>query len=240
MRLRNWVRFPSLWIEDGGLKKLRWGGENGDGSANTAALMALMPLAHHADDQTGVIKLTYDELCAFTGLSRAKLSHGIKVLENLSIIESSEKRSTYRLCDYNPAGGWAKLPAKTLYASGRIGAFDEFKLRSAAELNALKLYFLFAARRNRETNMAHISLDKIEAYAGLERHRIKAALNILAINNLAHVERVPSTSNPMGVANAYRLVGLDSYNHMGTKGRGMDAAITAFNDADFDEVVSSF
>ncbi|MBO1907794.1 hypothetical protein J4G37_23155 [Microvirga sp. 3-52] len=125
-------------------------------------------------------------------------------------------------------------------ASGRIGAFDEFKLRSAVELNALKLYFLVAARRNRETNMAHISLDKIEDYADVKRHRIKASLTILAINNLAHVERVPSTSNPMGVANAYRLVGLECYNHMGTKGRGIDAAITAFNDADLDEVVSSF
>ena len=45
-----------------------------------------------------------------------------------------------------------------------------------SELHALKLYYLFARRRSNETNMAHLSYDKIEEYAGIERHRIKPAI----------------------------------------------------------------
>lgn len=219
--MQEWVKLPSEWIEDGGLHYLRWG-NGGEGSNNIAALMTLAAVAHHADAATGEARLTYDVLTGCTGLSRAKLSAGLGVLEGLQVIARSESRSCYQLRNYNPKEGWAKLPAKRLYTSGRIIAFDEFKLRRAAELHALKLYFLFAARRGRDTNMANISYEKIADYAAVEPHRIKAALSILALNNLVHVERVPSRSNVHGVANAYRLVGLESRVHMGTRGRGLD------------------
>lgn len=224
---KEWVKLPSRWIEDDGLRAFRWRGPPGAGASNAAALMTLIALAHHAEDQEGVVKLTYDALCIVTGLSRAKLSKGLDVLEEREIVARGLGRSVYRLSDFNPAGGWAKLPCRALYSGNRIAAFDDFKLRGAAELNALKLYLLFAARRGRDTNMANISFEKIAEYTGMERARIKAALSVLAVNNLAHIERVPSTTNAIGVANAYRLVGLDTYNHMGTTGRGMDPAVLA-------------
>lgn len=222
---KEWVKLPSEWIEDGGLRGFRWGAAGGGGASNTAALMALIALAHHAEDQAGLVRLTYDELCVLTGLSRAKLSKGLGILQTRGIVDRDLGRSIFRLQNFNPAGGWAKLPCKALYSAGRIAAFDEFKLRNVAELNALKLYLLFAARRGRDTNMANISFDKITEYTGVERPRIKAAQSVLAIHNMAHVERVPSTTNAIGVSNAYRLTGLDSYNHMGTKGRGLDPAV---------------
>lgn len=221
---KEWVKLPSEWIDDGGLRAFKWGGPGGDGANNTAALMALIALAHHAEEQTGHVRLTYDELCVLTGLSRAKLSKGLEILETRGIVARDLGRSIFRLQNFNPSGGWAKLPYKALYNGGRIAAFDDFKLRSVAELNALKLYFLFAARRGRDTNMANISFDKITEYTGVERPRIKAAQTVLAIHNMAHVERVPSTTNAFGISNAYRLTGLDPYNHMGTKGRGLDLA----------------
>lgn len=222
MAMKDWVRLPSEWIEGGGLREFRWADA---GANNTAALMTLIAIAHHADDRHGVAKLTYDDFNTLISLSRAKISSGLGLLEERGIIEDLGRRSTYRIAAYNPAGGWAKLPAKALYSGDRIAAFDEFKLRNIAELNALKLYLLFAARRGRDTNMANISFDKIQEYSGVERARIKAALTVLAITNMAHVERVPSETNVIGVANAYRLVGIDPYNHMGTKGRGLDPAI---------------
>jgi hypothetical protein len=64
--------------------------------------MALTAIAHHANDQNGIAWRTYDALCLATGLSRAKLSNGLDVLENLQVIERMpEGRSTYKLCGFN-------------------------------------------------------------------------------------------------------------------------------------------
>ena len=218
----DWVRLPSEWIQKKGLRQLQWTGDR-QGSDNTAALMALAAIAHRADNQTGDARLTYDQLCKATGLSRGKLSDGLDVLERIKVVERSPNgRSTFRLTNFGKESPWAKLPAKRLYSAGRIFPFDDFKLRSAAELNALKLYFLFAARRGQDTNMANISFDKIEEYADINRRHIKAGTSVLAALGLVYVEHLPST-NDYGVANAYRLAGLDPYVHMGTRGRGMDA-----------------
>jgi hypothetical protein len=229
MDVREWVRLPSRWIENGGLKALRWGAADIAGANNTAALMVLMAIAHHADDKSGLAKLTYDELCSMIGLSRAKIAGGLDVLEKINVISRApEGRSTFHLTDYDPRGGWCKLPAKKLYGSGRIVAFDDFKLRSAAELHALKLFFLFAARRDRKTNMAHISHEKISEYSGIEGKRIKTAISFLAAIGLVHVEHMP---NPFyGLSSAYRLVAVDSYVHMGTRGRTMNGM--PFEDVD--------
>lgn len=224
MTLPDWVRLPSAWIENKGLHQLHWSGE-GKGSDNTAALMILAVIAHHAQSENGIARLTYDALCIATGLSRAKLSNGLDVLENIDVVERTpEGRSTYKLANFNPQIGWVKLPAKRLYSLGRVQAFIHFHLRSATELNALKLYFLFASRRGRDTNMANISFDKIEEFTGIDRPRIKAATSLLATLSLIYVEHLPSQTNEYGIANAYRLACLDPYTHMGTKGRGMDSA----------------
>jgi hypothetical protein len=228
MALQEWIRLPSGWIQKGGLRALQWSGR-GSGSNNTAALMALTVIAHNANREGGVARLTYDALCSATGLCRAKLSKGLDVLEDNKVIEREpEGRSTYRLSNFNPKGPWAMMPANSMYSGGRIISFDDFQLRSATELNALKLYFLFIARRGSDTNMANISYDKIEEYAAVERSKIKAAISRLALIPLIYVEQLPSRRNELGFANAYRIVGLNPYKHMGTQGRGMDSY-------DFDE-----
>jgi len=223
MAFRDWVRLPSRWIEEGGLRQLRWGNPKRPGADIVAALMVLVPIAHNADDQTGLAKCTYDDLCNATGLSRAKLSAGLKVLETINVIEREpEGRSTFKLVNYDPAGGWCKLPAKRLYSGGSIIAFENFNLRNTTELHALKLYFLFAARRGNDTNMAHLSYDKIETYSGVERLRIKKAISFLAAIGLIYVEHIPSNLNDYGMANAYRLAFLEPYFHLGTRGRRMN------------------
>ncbi|WP_187969965.1 hypothetical protein [Aquibium microcysteis] len=222
MTLPKWVRLPSQWIEESGLKEFRWGA--GIGSNNLAALMTLAVIAHHSDAETGLARITYDALEKATSLSRSKVAGGLAVLADRGIItRMPEGRSSYALNGFDRAGGWCMLPAKRLYSGGRVEAFKDFRLRSATELNALKLYFLFAARRGRDTNMANISFDKITEYTGVPRERIKAATSLLATTSLAYIERTPSKRNDYGVANAYRLAGLDSHNHMGTKGRSFDA-----------------
>ncbi|MFL6436604.1 MAG: hypothetical protein ACJ71Q_03415 [Terriglobales bacterium] len=225
MRLPQWVRLPSGWIEDHGLHGLKWA-PDGKGSDNTAALMALTVIAHHADPESGIARLTYDSLCQATGLSRSKLSNGLGVLESIQVIgRMPDGRSTYGLANYSAVGGWGKFPARSMYSSGgRVAAFEDFQLRSATELNAMKLFFLFVARRGRDTNMANISYDKITEYTGILKVKIKPAISLLAAQSLVYVERLPSQASELGVANAYRIVGIDSQVHMGTVGRRMDSA----------------
>ncbi len=78
MALRPWVRLPSWWIEEGGLRDLRW--NKGEDADNIAALMTLCVIAHHADERASgddeaelVTSLTYDRLGLATGISREKI-----------------------------------------------------------------------------------------------------------------------------------------------------------------------
>jgi hypothetical protein len=221
MAMKRWVRLPSTWINQMKLREFGWGPAGG-GSSDTAALMTLTAIAHNADEKHGVARLTYDDFYDTTGLSRLKISKGLDALEALGVIQRAhDRRSTYRLSSYSPeAGGWAKFPARGMYnAAGTIVAFKDFRLRSKAELDALKLFFLFVARRGQDTNMANISYEKIQEYTGIERARIKTGVSLLATHSLIYVEQLPSSSNEHGISNAYRIIGIDPYAHQGTRGR---------------------
>jgi DNA-binding transcriptional ArsR family regulator len=218
--MREWVNLPTGWIESRGLLQFRWGEGGAD---NVAALMLLAVIAHHSEEFTGVAKVTYDQLGAAANLSRAKISAGLGVLEEREIIERrAGGRSGYALRNYDLKKGWGKLPAVKLYHQGRVLAFDEFRLRNRVELDALKLYFLFVARRDRTTNMAHISYDGIEERTGVARQQIKRALSLLAANGLVHVEHRRSEGLDPRISNAYRLPQIEPYRHMGTYGRMVD------------------
>jgi DNA-binding transcriptional ArsR family regulator len=224
MTLKEWTKLPSRWIEEKRLRELRWA--SGQGANNVAALMVLLVIVNHAND-TGRTEITYDALATATGLSRAKISAGLSVLQAMGLIKRDERRSGYILCDYDPKANWAKLPARLLYTNGRIAAFDDFKLRRPAELHALKLYFLFASRRDRLTNFANISFNKITEYSGVEQHAIKRAVSILLHNGLLYVERQRSWIRAESVSNAYRLVGLETRNHLGTQPHDFEEEIGA-------------
>lgn len=214
-RFSEWVRLPSAWIENNGLAVIPW--IPGQGADNVAALLCLIAIAHRIDDH-GVARATYDDLERATSLSRAKVAAGISKLEAWELIQKEVAgQSTYFLQNFDPMKGWAKLPAKALYdKDGVMTAFKEFHLRKPVELHALKLYLLFVSRRDRDMNVALVNYDTIGKYTGLQRNQIKSALNLLAVQNLVHVERVKSWESDIGKANAYRLVGVDPYKHRGT------------------------
>ena len=234
MAMMNWVRLPTGWIEQRGLRSFTW--KAGEGANGIAALMVLTALAHQADPETGgLVKATYNTLANATQLSRAKLSEGLKVLEARGLITKEPRgQSTYQLTDYEQVP-WGKLPARPLYRrDGAIGAFKHFKLRSATELHALKLLLLIVARRDDKTNLANISYAKIEEYAGILSHQIRGAVSHLTGLGLLHIEQAPSTISEVGVSNAYRLPHVDPRNHRGTTGR-MDAlfgSLAADDDTD--------
>jgi DNA-binding transcriptional ArsR family regulator len=183
--------------------------------------LALIALAHDADQETGLAQVTYDALCLALGISRPMLSAGLKLLAARGIVLRSPEigQSGYQLADYDLFGGWAKLPSRQLYQGEVMPVFNGFTLRNANQLNALKLYLLFAARRDRNTNQAHITYDDIERLSGVDRPRIRAALSVLTSQGLVHVDRFTSQFHERGVANAYRLAHIDPYRHPGTSGR---------------------
>lgn len=228
MKFPDFTKMPITWIDDGRLKKFRW---NDKGSDNLAALMTYLAILNHMEASNGVARITYDQLTTATAISRQKVSAALDLLnQHKMIIREPEGRSSIGVCDYNPTEYWAKIPASGLYREGEILGFSEFRLRRRAELDAMKLYFLFAARRNRDTNMAQISYKKIEEASGVTENYIKSALTVLGANGLVHVERLQSSKSEQGISNAYRLCHLDPRRHMGTTGRSTDYDFYNFDD----------
>ncbi|PTE21263.1 hypothetical protein C5F48_13265 [Cereibacter changlensis JA139] len=219
--LRSWVKLPSAWIEAGGLREFQWGKTGG--SRQAAALMVLLSVAHHADEATSTARITYDDLHQALGLSRTLISDGLDVLEERKLLVREVKgRSTFALTAYDPKRGWAMLPARPLYTGGSIRAFTDFHLRRKVELDALKSYFAFAARRDSEKNRAHMTYEQLSAYAGIPEGRIKSAISVLIHNNLVVVEQIERPGR-LGVSHSYRLTHLHPNRHLGSSDRaGME------------------
>ncbi len=217
----EFVRLPSRWIQQGGLKAFAW--KSGAGSENNAtqivALMILVLIAHDADQTTGVAQITYDHLVERSSSSREKVSAALKFLEQCKLIErKTHGRSSIRLTDFDPLKGWAKLPSKRLYQNDVVTAFRHVKLRVRTELDALKLYLLLIAFRDNESNVARISYLRITEYSGIAAKNITAAISFLNGQTLIYTERAPSGESDFGVSNKYRVVGIDPYRHRGTQG----------------------
>ncbi len=231
-KMQAWGKLPTGWIQAGDLKKFRW--EAKRGGHETAALLLLLIIVHHVETETGIAKISYTELCAAAGISRALTSIALDVLEERGLIERAiGGKGTIGLLDYNVAGAWAKAPARGLYRGDAVTGFQHLTLRHRNELFAIKLYLLFAAFRDEESNYASISFDRIVERTGIPRDGIRPGLSVLTANGLLHVENTPSwgTRNDTGVGtpvyNRYRLTHLDSYRHAGTSGRGEDLFMPA-------------
>lgn len=227
MKLRPWVKLPTQWIEEGGLRDFRWA--KGKGAANVSAIVLLIVMAHHAHPDTGEVRITYDKLCERASLSRAMVSAGLDVLASKGLLETETVgRSHYALTDYDPTAGWGKLPAAKLYHNGVIEAFAGLQKRKQVELDAMKLFLLFVARRDNSTNMALLNYDQIEERSGVARARIKPALSMLCAMGLIQIEHLPRRFGEPGVASGYRLTHVDSHRHMGTIGRTLDPISAGF------------
>lgn len=89
------------------------------------------------------------------------------------------------------------------------------------------------ARRDRHTNVASIGYEKIEEYTHIKRVRIKTAISFLAARSLVYVERLPSTVSPDGVANSYRVVGVEPAGTWERRGERWIASISLRRESEF-------
>lgn len=218
MARQSWCKCPTDWIiESNKLTGFKWGKEGG--SAHTSALMCLTAIIHNANQTTGIARVNYDQFELITGRSRTSISNGLSVLRDLDLIESADTQSEHALPTFNPDNGWGKFPLKALYRGDSISSFDGFSLRNRAELDALKLLYLFIAFRDRYSNVASIGYDKITKRTGVERRHIRSALSFLSVNRLVYVEKVAREDDEDYSTNTYRVCGIDPYIHGGTRGR---------------------
>jgi len=222
---KAWAILPSNWIlVENGLRQFRH--DNGLAD-NIMALMCLSVIAHEASIDNGYAKVTYDQFETTLNKSRSLVSRGLQLLLRMEIITLGEKRSEYQLANFNTEKSnelseyrWAKFPCDALYDGKTIKFFSNLKLRGQAELDALKLLFLFAALRDTKHNIAIIGYEKIPERTGVLKDRIKKALSLLAVNGIVLVEMIKSKKYDHHVAHGYRLVGIDPYIHSGSTIRG--------------------
>jgi len=226
--MKDWVKMPSRWIlnkETPPLSCFKWKGDNK--AAHISAIMLYITINHYANSEhtrelteIGCAKLSYTELMNITDVSRAKIAEGLNILISMKLIEKIgiNKTNIYKISNYKPDGGWAKLPAKSLYdkSMNHIIAFKQFKLRSKNELNALKLFLLLIALRNDDTNYANASYNTINLYTGISKNDIRSAISLLININFINVDKSNSDLKPDQTINLYRITGIDRYKHGGT------------------------
>ena len=229
--MKEWVKMPSKKYMDtelSPLKSMTWSGAQKSGYI--ASLMIYMVLVHHVNEEDsvlngpkGTVTLSYEKLCELTGISRTKVSEGLKVLQGCQMIRVKlrGRNNEYEVIGYIELSRWAKLPAKGLYDKklSTLVAFKSFKLRSKIELNALKIYLVLVAFRDEKTNYSRLSYENISKYACVQRNDIRGALSLLVTMNFIQVDSEPTEINEYSTSNVYRLCFLEVYRHRGTQAK---------------------
>lgn len=209
----TYVRVPTDWIRDQGnplLHAFSWKGK--DKAGHIAALMLYIAMNQNVPEKIGAhVKLTYTELSDITSLSRAKVAEGLKFLEETGLVKTEKqgRSNSYHIVNRDNGNGWGQLPAKSLYDDGQIKPFLQFKLRTRAELNALKLYLLIIAFRSNSKNCTIISYEKIHQYTGISERHISAGLSLLVTLDMIRVDKKLKDEATEKRMNVYWLVGLN-------------------------------
>jgi hypothetical protein len=216
IRVASWCRVPSTPVL-AALPKMKWSAaDGGRPAAETAALMLFVALNFSAMGWAGdqgeyhaVAEVTYDDLGAATGLSRALISAGLQRLVVLGLIQSegSSQKRRYVL-NWQSDARFFKLPCRAVIAEGVIKPFTHFTLRSKHELHAMKLYLYLAAVRSNEEHYSMASYKKISDRTGIaERDIRKAVGTLLNVGLLVGIGREHSHTRSRNEPNKYYLYG---------------------------------
>lgn len=212
-----WAKIPTRWVREKGLVRLRWMEQ---GSDATAALIILIALAikrnldnrHAGEGEQSLTSLnaTYDEIQLLSGLSRAKISKGIRLLESLGALSVDRDGHTnrYDLIGLSQPGQWGQLPQSNLYVRATIQPFYKYQLRHKNELHALKIYLALLAYRNSTGNFSALSYSKITEVTGVHRNDIPKAISLLINDDLVHI-RQRESNDAEESHNLYYIRGLE-------------------------------
>jgi hypothetical protein len=214
----RWARLPLAWIHDQRLAEFTGGKHLG---SSTAALKVLIAILLHAENKAaseatstqGSASLTYDELMVTTGLSRSMVRAGAQRLGQAELImvahEGQGRKNRYFVIDYS-VGAWGKIPYRRVAGNHRgkeLRLLHELSCKSWTDLDALKLYLLLIAHRDKTTGCAMIGYNKIEESSGIWREKIRQAISLLIAHSLVRVEQ-EKTPGQYNTPNCYRILGL--------------------------------
>jgi hypothetical protein len=198
-----WVKMPSSWIRDGGLREHFSSRIEKCVSGDIAALkiyiciclysdrkMVSTPLTAFNNRMSFYPKrerefigshLTYDQLSEYCSLSRVLVSRGIKKLISSGLIkkEGTRKKVIYEINHLNNAG-WCKLPCKALIGvDGKILSFKGLKNRYQSERDALKIFLYLLSIRSNDQSEVTVSRGKISNTTGLSVYEIDSSIGVL-------------------------------------------------------------
>jgi len=251
-----WAKFPSRWIKgyapgeapnraelDGALKQLTWREHRSAATYAILVLIALAVLANRAGHASkirppaGRVAATYDQLEELTLVSRRSISRAIQVLEQVGALQVDRTGlpNVYTLVGVATGGDWCKLPQDYLVKRGpalqRLG-FARQLARDKGTLNALKLYVLLLTMRDDKSGVARLGYDKIEAYAGIRREEIQAAISMLLNNRLCTIVTSEQMDYEPGerAHNRYRILGFKAVDVSEEQGLVIDLVRDLYND----------
>ena len=225
----EWVRLPTGWIREGGLKSISWSNQ---GSGGIAALQLLIAIAHETvhkntgsstfDYAPASVQMSYDTLSTRAYISRALISKGKQLLREKNIISvAGVKPEKYSLAVLEHDAKWGKLPVKHLVDKQlNISPFKYFTHRKKVELNALKVFLLIVAFRDNKVNYAVMSYLAIEKLSGVDRNDIRAAISWLCSVSMIYIRcEVSEVLESNNTINMYYLQGISKRQHAGTSSR---------------------
>ncbi|MFQ3171365.1 MAG: hypothetical protein ACI9DG_001399 [Oleispira sp.] len=222
-KIMEWVKLPTGWIREGGLRVITWKAHRSGGIAALQILIALahagkrrdIPISSEADMEA--VPISYTSLSDTINVSRTLISKGKLILRQLDLISVEGAKPEKYTLNYLYDDKWGKLPMNSLInKSYKIRAFDNFKQRKKIELNALKIYLLIIAFRNDKTNYASISYPRIEELSGVDRNDIRNATSLLCSENMINISRSPAETT-YEIHNKYYLQGISNRHHLGTR-----------------------
>ncbi len=161
-----------------------------------------------------VARLTYDELNVLTGLSRERISAGLKKLVDEQMIWRLDGSGSYGLTGFGAGKRWAKLPGSALTSVGGTSflPFSHFKLRSKHELNALKMHLYFAHVRDKAQAYSEVSFETIFKRLGVQERDIPIANSLLlSCGILVRTKAMETTDAKQHGANNYYLNGYTGF-----------------------------
>lgn len=223
---KPWVRMPSEWIRGKKLVDIRWTDTGAPRSHKVAALQLYIAIAltsedrmwrghefmHVTDTKIYASAETYTSLMRMTGLSRALISGGLRVLQNAEILTviSDGRRNLYQIRGYNGVSGWCKLPQRSMFGpDGTIVGFHALTKRNKYELYALKLWLYMLQVRDNASPAVNASYEKINEGTGVPEKEIPRAYGLLLSMGL--LTRVGKESDDDAdhkkTANAYYPIG---------------------------------
>jgi len=157
--------------------------------------------------------MTYDELQEMTGFARATVSKGLKLLKEMQAIEVRKEGriNIYTLPDVAVDGSYCQLPQQYILDGSRnvLQKFSGLQLHTRHGLNAIKLYVLFLALRQRRFNTTAVSYDGIMKHTGIRREDIPKAFSMLVALELARTAE-DKDERDHDKSRRYKVLGLNA------------------------------